>query len=117
MTVIKGQKQVLKNLALSKIILNRQTKDGIEVTVNKIFRESKLEVPLDEAELLKSAFTKGRGLNTTIGYNMKYAAIQHENMQFMHNNGRKAKYLEDPVKRNKKNFPKDVRDKIKIKFH
>ena len=33
-----------------------------------------------------------------IGYSLPYALIQHENMQFKHPMGGKAKYLEDPFR-------------------
>lgn len=63
-----------------------------------ILQRSREEVPLDEATLERSgvASVDPDDLTAAVSYDTPYAVEQHENMQFNHAPGRKAKYLEDP---------------------
>lgn len=60
---------------------------------------SKEQVPLDQGPLKNSCYVdvKEDGSQGTVSYDTPYAVIQHENLGFQHQRGRKAKYLEDPV--------------------
>jgi len=71
---------------------------------------SRREVPFDTSNLQKSGFTdrdKDGIDGAFVCYNEEYAAYQHEGMRKdgsfrvrNRKNGRKAKYLEDPMKQN-----------------
>lgn len=39
-------------------------------------------------------------IQVRVGYNLVYAAVQHERLDFRHPKGGKAKFLEDPYKEN-----------------
>lgn len=87
--------------------------DALEYQARFMLEDSKLQVPLDEGPLQdtgrinKRQYNSGEskvsisiaygGLSKTYGKWVKYAVKQHENMNFKHKEGRKAKYLEDPV--------------------
>lgn len=43
-----------------------------------------------------------------IGYSLPYALIQHEDLQFHHPRGGKAKYLEDPFNQKKNDYIKAI---------
>lgn len=60
---------------------------------------SKEQVPLDQGPLKNSCYVdvSDDGSSGTVSYDTPYAIVQHENMQFQHQRGRKAKYLEDPA--------------------
>lgn len=60
---------------------------------------SKEQVPLDQGPLKNSCYVDVNedGSQGTVSYDTPYAVVQHENMQFQHQRGRKAKYLEDPA--------------------
>ena len=60
---------------------------------------SKEEVPLDQGPLKNSCYVdvSEDGSSGTVSYDTPYAIVQHEDMQFQHQRGRKAKYLEDPA--------------------
>ena len=59
---------------------------------------SKDQVPLDQGPLKNSCYVdvSDDGTSGTVSYDTPYAVVQHENMQYQHQRGRKAKYLEDP---------------------
>jgi len=81
----------------------------------KILRESKQEVPFDRGVLSSSGrvhtpFYVGPSVAVEISYGgasggrfegdeVNYAIIQHENDNFLHADGRKSHYLEDPFDR------------------
>jgi len=71
------------------------------------FAASQREVPVDTGILKNSGiltrpFLDGKDLVVEISYGgsaSDYALIVHEDLEATHNEGTKAKYLEDPVKR------------------
>jgi hypothetical protein len=71
---------------------------GISQWAELLLQKSREEVPLDEATLERSgvASTDEETLTAAVAYDTPYAVAQHENMQYTHAPGRKAKYLEDP---------------------
>jgi hypothetical protein len=72
--------------------------DGAEA----ILTESQDEVPHDTGTLQRSGTVTYalREDAVYISYNTPYARRQHEDLTFRHEEGRKAKYLEDPYNRN-----------------
>jgi len=48
-----------------------------------------------------------------VGYDLPYARIQHERLDFNHPKGGKAKFLEDPFNQNKKKYGKAIKDRAK----
>jgi len=115
--MIKGTKEVQKNLLLLKeVILPGATKKGLEAFANRVLRDSKSQVPLDRGDLQRATKTENIKNGVRFGYDVKYAARQHEELRWNHKNGRKAKYLEDPLKQNTRKMPKDVGIFIKRKL-
>lgn len=84
----------------------RAVAQAVYAEANVIMRESKKEVPLDDGPLRRSGtveppVVQGLVWEITLGYGgtaQAYALLQHENLMFKHAPGRKAKYLEDPVR-------------------
>ncbi len=68
---------------------------------NEALRLSQAEVPHDEGTLQNSGAVEIIGGQVYVGYHSPYAAKLHENPQFRFQKGRKGKYLEDPINRNK----------------
>jgi len=48
-----------------------------------------------------------------VGYDLPYAIIQHERLDFNHPKGGKAKYLEDPYNENKRQYERYVKDAVR----
>ncbi len=78
------------------------TRSGLIKAGLLIKRDSQKEVPVDKGDLKGSAYVTPedapRGFRVEIGYSKVYAVPQHEELGYSHKVG-KAKYLEDPFKR------------------
>lgn len=83
---------------------------GLMMAMLELGRVSRQQVPLDTGALrdsaeastgnlseLGQASVSDDGLVGCYSYDTKYAVVQHENLSFQHQRGRKAKYLEDPI--------------------
>lgn len=81
------------------------TKEALYAEANVILAESKRQVPfrlgvLSGSGMVHDPFVVGKKVGVEISYGggaVDYAWVQHENLEFRHAFGRKAKYLEDPV--------------------
>ena len=69
--------------------------------------EAILTEAIDEAPLLSGTMERSGSITDVpsecaiyVSFNTPYARKQHEDLTLRHTNGRKAKYLEDPFKRN-----------------
>lgn len=86
----------------------------------EIFRQSQLQVPHDTGVLMASGQLHHPSIiggdvvvEITYGGNASaYAEVQHENMDFVHDPGRKAKYLEDPVKGAQSEIENNIVDRV-----
>lgn len=72
--------------------------EGLGHAVEFLLGESSPIVPLDEGTLDRSgvASTDDERLEGAVSYDTPYAVIQHENLDYQHDPGRTAKYLERP---------------------
>lgn len=71
---------------------------------DELLRLSEKEVPLDEGTLANTGVSQPEGKDHVVGFNTPYAARLHEHPEYNFRNGRKGKYLEDPIKHNLKAF-------------
>lgn len=67
---------------------------------DEILRLSNIEVPFDEGILALSGRVDTFPDHVEVGYHTKYAHRLHEHPEYNFKNGRKGKYLEDPIKNN-----------------
>jgi hypothetical protein len=69
-----------------------------------LLSESRDEIPVDQYDLsnsgLAAAEIDGDQVHGAVGYDTPYAVIQHEAVEFQHQDGRKAGYLRDPLHAN-----------------
>lgn len=74
-------------------------KRGTWMALDHLATVSKRQVPLDKGPLQNSCYVdvNDDGSEGTVSYDTPYAVAQHENTWYLHQRGRKAKYLEDPV--------------------
>lgn len=75
------------------------TKKGTWSALDHLAAVSKEQVPLDQGPLKNSCYVDVAedGTSGTVSYDTPYAVRQHEEMEYQHQRGRKAKYLEDPA--------------------
>ena len=85
--------------ALVKSVTKKCTKKGTWSALDHLAAVSKEQVPLDQGPLKDSCYVDvaDDGSSGTVSYDTPYAIVQHENTQYQHQRGRKAKYLEDPA--------------------
>lgn len=92
---------------------SEKIKQGINNIANEILRLSQFEVPHDTGNLQNSGHTEAGedDYEKIVGYNTVYAAYQHEGMRAdgshvvtQWQDGRKKKYLEDPIRNNIETF-------------
>ena len=81
-------------------------------------RESQKEVPVDTGALRASARTRahGTGFNVyvTVSYGQNYAIYVHENLEARHKPGKKAKFLEDPLRAKRKRIAEIIAEFAEI---
>jgi D-Tyr-tRNAtyr deacylase len=79
-----------------------RTKKAVHDVATELLRLSQLEVPHDTGQLQNSGHLDPDqpADDIIVGYNKVYAAKTHEHPEYHFQNGRKGKYLEDPLKMN-----------------
>ncbi|MET7333274.1 hypothetical protein [Nonomuraea sp. NPDC005650] len=72
---------------------------GLAVAMEHLLQKSREEVPHEEGTLERSGTTSvdESTLTGAVSYDTPYAVRQHEDLTLRHDEGRKAKYLEDPA--------------------
>lgn len=96
---------VSKNL--QKISSDKASDDWGQKASAQLLELSRREVPFDEGNLNRSGFNGKDSDGYFVAYTEEYAAYQHEGIRAdgsrlvrNHKNGRKSKFLEDPLKEN-----------------
>lgn len=71
---------------------------GMRLAMERVLQVSQQRVPFDEGVLQSTGESAVEVNGTTVtggvGYDGPYAVVQHERLDFVHPNGRQAKYLE-----------------------
>ncbi len=85
------------------------------VTVGKLPDSARIYEAAESGNEMKDAFTEkiGKEKAVYISFNTPYARRQHEELDYEHPRGGKAKYLETPFNANKKKVIKYAERKIK----
>ena len=97
---------------LEKAMLQAERK-GLREISDEILRLSQFEVPLDTGMLQNSGHVEASNPDIVlVGYNKPYGARLHEHPEYNFQNGRKGKYLEDPIKNNLATFINFFKDSI-----
>lgn len=71
---------------------------GLTLAAEHLLQVSRGEVPIEEGTLERSgaATVDAEARTAAVAYDTEYATRQHEDMTLRHDEGRKAKFLEDP---------------------
>ena len=72
---------------------------GLRIAAEHVLTESRKVVPIEEATLERSgvATVDESQLKAAVSYDTPYAIRQHEELNYRHDPGRTAKYLERPL--------------------
>jgi len=76
------------------------------------------QAPIDTGDLRSNCSVsplkhEGAEVYHSVGYDLPYAIVQHERLDFNHPKGGKAKYLEDPFNENKARYEKFIKNAVK----
>ncbi|NUT31530.1 MAG: hypothetical protein HOV79_00495 [Hamadaea sp.] len=84
-------------------LLHGTSAEGLGLAVEFLLHEARVEVPIEEGTLERSgaASVDEDSLTGAVSFDTVYAVPQHERLDYRHAEGRKAKYLEDPMNRNR----------------
>lgn len=93
---------VLANLKHFARKLEGATDDSLLDVGHEIMRLSQLEVPEDTSYLANTGTVRPSGKSVVVGYHAPYAARLHEHPEYNFQNGKKGRYLEDPIRNNEK---------------
>jgi len=80
--------------------------------------KSAAQAPIDTGDLrancsVSPVYREGNAVWIKTGYNLPYAIVQHEHLEFRHPKGGKAKYLEDPYKENAAKYERFIKNAVK----
>lgn len=71
---------------------------GLQLAGQHLLQVSSFLAPIEEGNLARSGEVSDDGDNTVaVSYDTVYAARQHEELTWRHDEGRQAKYLEEPM--------------------
>lgn len=92
---------LLTNLSRIEANAKRGALRGVTLAAEHVLAEATKLVPIQEGTLSRSGQTsaemQGDEAVAAISYNTPYAAAQHERLDYRHDQGRRAKYLESPL--------------------
>lgn len=86
---------------------------ALHLGAEAILTEAVKETPLDTGALERSAAVTDTEDAVYVSFNTPYARVQHEDMTLVHPRRGKAKYLEDPFKRNEEKVIRLVQARVK----
>ncbi|OYO16634.1 hypothetical protein CGZ93_17900 [Enemella dayhoffiae] len=76
-------------------LIRQAVEDGLHDAAEAVLVESNSRVPIDQGnELERSGKVTVSGTKAVVSYDTPYAVKQHERMDFHHDPGRSAKFLE-----------------------
>lgn len=72
---------------------------GLHKAAEHVLEQANRLVPIEEGTLLRSgvASSDAGQLKAAVSYDTPYAVRQHEELSYSHDEGRQAKYLEQPL--------------------
>jgi len=117
---ITGVDELISALGKLKEEAIAEIQSGLVQGGDELLRLANKEVPIKEGTLLNSGSVDTARLTSAnevdVGYNTPYAARLHEHPEYKFKNGRKGRYLKDPVDRNGEVIAEYIAAKLKSKF-
>ena len=95
---------LVKNIPRLNKVVDDAKRQGLRKIGDEILRLSQREVPHDTGQLQNTGKVEETDAYVEVGYHKVYAARLHEHPEYNFKNGRKGKYLEDPIKNNLSTF-------------
>ena len=113
---VQGLKELKANIKAHKAATAKGIRKGLYKAGLFLQRESMKIVPIDTGVLRASAATRaeGKGFDTAVivSYGTDYGVYVHEDLEASHKPGKRAKFLEQPLRDNREKIAQIVRDEI-----
>lgn len=102
----------------AKKVVAEAAKQAIGTCASDLQGKSAMQAPVDTGDLRANCSVgqlkqEGNTVYLTVGYNLPYAIVQHERLEFRHPKGGKAKYLENPYKENISKYEHYIKEIIR----
>lgn len=98
--------------ALAAAAMRQAAHDAVGDAAEYILETANRTVPIEEATLKRSGQVSQDGLTAMISYDTPYAARQHEELDYRHDSGRRAKWLEKTMEEEEKAVTEFLRKKL-----
>lgn len=103
---------------IAKEVVREAAKYSLERSATDLQKKSSDQAPVDIGDLRANCNVgpikeTGTGISITVGYSLPYAIRQHEELDYRHPKGGKAKYLEDPYNENINSYRNDLAQSIR----
>jgi hypothetical protein len=106
-----------KALAQLTDVVRAATVQGVGETCDDLLSVSRDEVPYDQGDLSNSGLAAVEatpaGAHGAVGYDTPYAARQHEDPTLRHQDGRKARFLGDPLRENANRYLDHIAETVR----
>ncbi len=102
--------------ALTKVM--KAAIQAIQICAADLKGKSAAQAPIDNGDLRANCSVSplqqnGKQVWLKVGYDLPYAIVQHERLDFNHPKGGKAKYLEDPYKENAAKYERFIKTAVR----
>lgn len=102
--------------ALTKVM--KAAIQAIQICAADLQGKSSKQAPIDTGDLRANCSVSplqqnGKQVWLKVGYDLPYAIVQHERLDFNHPKGGKAKYLEDPYNENAAKYERVIQKAVK----
>ena len=77
--------------------IDKMSEEAAKDVAEYVLGQAIEQVPLEDGDLSNSGKVSAQGNKAVVYFDTPYAVRQHEEMNWKHDEGRKAKYLEDPM--------------------
>lgn len=114
---IGGLRQMVAKLQQARDIKLAAMLDGIERSGHHVLGVSNDHAPIEEGTLIRSGTVSSKKLGgmkvrAAISYDTPYAVRQHEEMDYRHDAGRSAKFLENAMNSERKTVQKIIATRV-----
>ena len=75
-------------------VLEEAAQDGLRKAGRQVLKRARELSPTDTGSADKSGFTRVDDLTLQVGFTSHISRMQHENLDYQHDNGEQAKFLE-----------------------
>lgn len=102
----------------AKALARQAAKQALQICAADLQGKSAMQAPIDTGDLRANCFVSPVQVENTeiyveVGYDLPYAMVQHERLDFNHPKGGKAKYLADPYNENKAKYEKLIDHQVR----